>query len=339
MNKLLKALGWLVGGVVVVVFFLAFPSFYPRPQVYGVSFSAPHATGLGLNWKEAYQALLTDVGVKHFRLAAYWDSIEKKQGEYDFSDLDYQIQEAQKHGADVILSIGRKLPRWPECHIPGWANNVSEQEQQSAVLELMSRTIIRYKDKKNISMWQLENEPLLSFGICPPADVAFVQQEQELIRTLDPSRPILVTDSGELNSWLGASKYGDILGTTMYRTVFSGRTKKLFHYDYLFPSWAYRVKARYIGLLRDKPVLISELQGEPWGSRSFHEMTPEERNESFSPQRFMQLAVFAKRTQLTPVYWWGGEYWYWEHVKNGNSEYMDIAKELFSHEGGDVYGK
>ncbi|MEK7499105.1 MAG: glycoside hydrolase family 2 TIM barrel-domain containing protein, partial [Patescibacteria group bacterium] len=223
--------------------------------------------------------------------------------------------------------------------IPSWAKDISEQEQQRAVLELVSRTVTRYKDKQNIIMWQLENEPLLTFGICPEADRAFLTQEQNLIRSTDTSRPILITDSGELNSWLDASQYGDMLGTTMYRTVFSGRTKKLFHYDYLFPSWAYRLKSRYVGLLRNKSVLISELQGEPWGSRPFPEMSPSERNASFSPERFLQLAKFAKRTQLTPAYWWGVEYWYWEKIRHNNSAYVDIAKQLFSSEGGDLYGK
>lgn len=339
MRTLYKALVGLVGVFVLIVFLFAFPSFTPAPQEYGVSFSASHAKGIGLNWKDAYQYMLRDVGVKHFRLAAYWDSIEKKKGVYDFSELDYQIQEAEKHGADVLLAVGRKLPRWPECHIPAWARDISEQDQQRAVLELVSRTVTRYKDKQSVIMWQLENEPLLTFGICPEADVAFLAQEQNLIRSLDATRSMLVTDSGELNSWLGASKYGDMLGTTMYRTVFSGRTKKLFHYDYLFPSWAYRIKAGYIGLLRNKSVLISELQGEPWGSKPFTEMTPDERNESFSPERFTQIAAFAKRTQLSPVYWWGAEYWYWEQIKNDNDAYIDVAKDIFSSKGGELYGK
>lgn len=337
MRILYKALAGMAGGLVLIVFLLAFPSFSSPLPKFGVSFSAPHARGLGLNPKKVYQALLTDVGVKHFRLAAYWDSIETTKGVYDFSELDYQIHEAQKHGADVLLAVGRKLPRWPECHIPPWAKDVSEQEQQGHVLELISRVVQRYKDQMNIRMWQLENEPLLSFGICPEVDVEFLTQEQNLIRSLDTSRPILVTDSGELNSWLGASKYGDTLGTTMYRTVFSNRIQKLFHYDYLFPSWAYRAKARYIGLLRNKSVLISELQGEPWGSKPFTEMSNDERNASFSPERFVQIAAFAERTQLTPAFWWGAEFWYWEQVRNGNSAYMDIARDLFKPSKGGEY--
>lgn len=339
MTTVWKALTTLLGCILLVLGFLAIPSFSPTPQEYGVSFSAPQARGLGLNWKEAYLALLDTVGVKHLRLSAYWDSIEAKKGVYDFSELDYQINEAAKRNADVLLALGRKLPRWPECHVPIWAQNISEEEQQQYVRTLIERVVTRYKDDPAITMWQLENEPLLSFGICPPADAEFLVREQDTIRALDTSRPILITDSGELNSWLGASQYGDMLGTTMYRTVFSKRTKTLFHYDYIFPSWLYRVKANYIGFLRNKDVLISELQGEPWGSKPFTEMSKEERHASFSPERFQEIAAFAKRTQLPIAYWWGAEYWYWEQVKNNDSSYMDIAKQIFSSEGGDSHGQ
>lgn len=328
-----------LGVTVLFLLFLALPSFSPVSQKYGVSFSAPQAEGLGLNWKEVYTSLLDEIGVKHLRLSAYWDTIETKKGVYDFSSLDYQIREAHKRDADVLLAVGRKLPRWPECHIPKWAQGLSEEEQQRHVLALISRVVERYKDRENLSMWQLENEPLLSFGICPSADTAFLTKEQNAIRALDSSHKILITDSGELNSWLGASGYGDILGTTMYRTVFSKRTQKLFHYDYLFPSWLYRLKGRYIGLLRNKDVIISELQGEPWGNRPFSEMSQEERHASFSPERFMQIAKFARRTQFPLAYWWGAEYWYWERVKNNDSSYMDIAKNIFSFKGGELHGK
>ncbi len=321
------------------VLLLAFPSFNPTKQTYGVSFSSKEAESFGLDWKQAYIALLDDAGVRHLRVSAYWDLLEPSDGAYDFSSLDFQLEEASKRGADVVLAVGRKLPRWPECHVPAWASSLPEHEQQEKVLALIARVVERYKGSANLYMWQLENEPLLSFGICPPADEAFLLAEQEVIREHDMLHPILVTDSGELNSWLGASKYGDVLGTTMYRTVFSNRTQKLFHYDYIFPSWMYRLKARYIGILRNKDVLISELQGEPWGIRPIVEMDIEERRASFSPDRFREFALFAERTQLQRAYWWGAEYWYWEKVRHGNSEYWDIAKSLFSSEGGGEYGE
>lgn len=146
---------------------------------------------------------------------------------------------------------------------------------------------------------------------------------------LDTAHPILITDSGELNSWLGAAQFGDVLGITMYRTVYSGRTGRPFHYDYLFPSWAYRLKARVVRFAFGKDVLISELQGEPWGAVPYTAMTQEERLAAFSPQRFAGLARFAWRTQLPEVYWWGVEYWYWEKEKQGNPAYWEYAKTFF----------
>jgi len=55
------------------------------------------------------------------RLVAYWQKIEPEQGKYSFEDLDWQIKEAEKRDIEVILVIGRKVSRWPECHIPEWA--------------------------------------------------------------------------------------------------------------------------------------------------------------------------------------------------------------------------
>ncbi|MCE9643164.1 MAG: hypothetical protein K8Q97_02435 [Candidatus Andersenbacteria bacterium] len=330
--------GTVLGVIITVVLVLAFPSFLPVHQVVGVTFSAPQATGIGLDWKQTYNAILQDLQVKHLRLSAYWDEIQPASADvYDFSDLDYQMNEAARHNAHVILSIGRKLPRWPECHIPSWASGLSEKEQQQRVLTMLPIVIARYKDNPALDRWQLENEPLLFFGICPKADTKFLAQEQGVVRAHDSDHSILITDSGELDSWLGAAQYGDELGTTMYRTVFSNRTKKLFSYDYLFPSWLYRLKAHYVGLLFHKPVIISELQGEPWGTKPYNQMSSAERLQSFSPYRFLQLEVFAQRTQLSEVYWWGVEYWYWEKAVNHNDVYWDIAKKIFTLKGGATY--
>src|SRR3989344_1965288 len=328
------------GIILTAILLLAFPSFLPVPQAVGVTFSAPQASGIGLDWKQAYIAILDDLQVRHLRLSAYWDAIQPvSQDAYDFSDLDYQVREAEKRDVSIVLSVGRKLPRWPECHIPAWAQGLSEQEQQARVLAMLGVVVDRYKQSPALDMWQLENEPLLSFGICPKADANFLDQEQAVVRAHDIAHAILITDSGELNSWLGAARYGDVLGTTMYRTVFSNRTNKLFHYDYLFPSWMYRLKAHYIGLLFHKPVIISELQGEPWGTKPYNEMDIGERMKSFSPARFLQLQLFAERTQLSRVYWWGVEYWYWEKAVHHNDAYWDIAKTIFSAKGGGTYGK
>jgi len=318
-----------VAGLVAILgMLLAFPKL-PAPQIQGVSFSQPHASGIGLDWQQTYLAILEDLGVRHLRLSVYWNVVEPADDNFDFSVTDYQMDLAAKYGAKVVLGIGRKLPRWPECHVPAWAAGLSEAQQQEQVLSMLPVIINRYKNHPALQMWQLENEPLLDFGICPPEDRQFLAREEQLLRSLDGGHPILITDSGELNSWLGAASFGDVLGTTMYRTVFSERTQRHFYYDYIFPAWGYRVKARYVQLLRGKDVLISELQGEPWGALPFPQMTVAQRQEAFSRDRFVQLARFAGRTQLPAAYWWGVEYWYWEKVAHGNDSYWEFAKTLF----------
>lgn len=315
--------------ITLLIISLAMPRIGADTQIQGVTFSQPHATGIGLDWREAYQAILGDLQVKHLRLNAYWDQIEPSDNQFAFRDLDYQLDQAAEHNARVILSVGRKLPRWPECHIPAWARQLSEEQQREQVLAMLEVVVNRYKGHPALRMWQLENEPFLDFGVCDSKATDFLVEEESLIRSLDARHPILITDSGELNSWLDAAKHGDIVGTTMYRTVFSARTEKPFSYDYIFPSWLYRLKSRYVKLLRGKDVLISELQGEPWGAKSFPEMTPDERRESFSEERFVEIHDFAQRTQLPEAYWWGVEYWYMEK-EQGNSRFWDYAKTIFS---------
>lgn len=325
----LKKIGILCAILLLPIVWLAAPSRRPPPQIQGVTFSQPHATGIGLDWQNVYGAILQDLGVKHLRLAAYWSVIEPTDDQFNFSTIDYQMDKAVQHHATVILGIGRKLPRWPECHVPTWARDLSEEKQQERILEMLPVVIERYKGHPALRMWQLENEPLLDFGTCPPEDQLFLRKEEEMVRLHDTSHPILVTDSGELNSWLPAATFGDQLGTTMYRTVFSKRTERLFHYDYVFPAWMYRLKARYVKYLRGKDVLISELQGEPWGDKPFTGMSPQERSESFSVERFAELHRFAKRTQLPEAYWWGVEYWYWEKEVQENDAYWEVARTLF----------
>jgi hypothetical protein len=315
--------------LLIVVAWLGRPEFKAEQMEYGVTFSAPSAEWVTGDWKEVYGAILHDLGVKRLRLSAYWNVIEPADGKFDFSGLDYQMDRAAEEGAQVVLSIGRKLPRWPECHVPDWAAGWPEEQQQARIIKMLAIVIERYQDHPALRMWQLENEPLLDFGGCPPEDRQFLAEEERLVRALDNKHPILITDSGELNWWLDAAKYGDILGTTMYRTVHSIRTNRPFSYDYIFPAWLYRAKARLVKLAEGKDTIISELQGEPWGSGAYIYMSEQERGESFSLDRFIELKKFAERTQLNEAYWWGVEYWYWEKVKNNNPAYWDFAKTLF----------
>ena len=105
----------------IFLFFFVF-SFRKLPLEirYGISFSKFHSDELKLDWKETYLAALDDLGVKKIRLSAHWPNTEPIDDKFNFSELDFQIAEAEKRGIEVIMAVGRRLPGWPECHVPDW---------------------------------------------------------------------------------------------------------------------------------------------------------------------------------------------------------------------------
>lgn len=291
-------------------------------SVFGASFAQAHAQYLGLDWKKTYLAYLDDLGVRLLRLQANWNQIEPKDGQFNFADIDWQIKEAGKRGAKVILAVGRKLPHWPECHDPKWISNLSEKETQNRILGMLEATIKRYDSNPTITVWQLENEPFFPFGNCPATDDTFLKKEAALLRSID-ARPILITDSGELSTWLEPAKLANIIGTTMYRVTWN----PLWGYFYypLSPQF-YRLKAKLIN--QNIPVIVSELQVEPWGAKPLPEMTVAEQYQSINPQRIQEITKFAKQTNFSQVYLWGVEWWYYLKEK-GHPEIWNFARGLF----------
>jgi hypothetical protein len=297
-----------------------------RGGEFGITFSKKFCEELGLNWKDVYQATLDDLKVKYIRLPAYWDEIEKTEGNYSFEELDYMVNEASLRNAQLIVTVGRRQPRWPECHIPAWTNKKSEAESQAHILQMIKEIVVRYKDNPNVIYWQVENEAFLgTFGECPSLDEKFLEKEVALVRSLD-SRPVIITGSGELSSWRSEGKLGNIFGTTMYRVVYN-RTLGFIRYP--FPSVFYRLKARIAGI-PDNRMMIMELQLEPWVPEG--KMTYlDQRNidKSMSINQFKANIQYAIDVDFKQIYTWGVEWWYWQKLY-GNPEYWNIAKTIFN---------
>jgi len=305
--------------------------------VWGVNFSQKHSKDLGLDWKETYLALLDDLKVKNLKIAAHWDLIEPKKDEFYFNDLDWQIKKAEEKNVKVLLVIGMKTPRWPECHIPEWAANLKKEEQQKEILEMLKEIILRYKNSKAIFAWQVENEPFFPFGVCPWTDRKFLKQEIDLVKSLDPSplfgsksgggRPIVISDSGEGSFWIRAAIYGDIAGTTMYRKVWFRQVG--IYIQYPFPPIFYWRKAKIIKKLFKKNVICIELQAEPFGPKLLYDSPIEEQKKTMDLKRFKDNIKYAKKTGLKAFYLWGGEWWYWMKTKQNSPEIWNEAKKLW----------
>ncbi|PIS23292.1 hypothetical protein COT49_00380 [candidate division WWE3 bacterium CG08_land_8_20_14_0_20_40_13] len=301
---------------------------------YGANFSPYYAQNeLSLDWKKTYLAVLDDLKIKNLRLGAYWNKIETLDGVYDFSDLDFQILEAKKRDAKVVLAIGRKVPRWPECHDPLFIKGRSENDQREKLLSVIKETVTRYKDNTAISAWQVENEPFFPFGDCPKAlaDTNFLKREIELVRTLNPTGKIVIQDSGEGGLWFLSKNLGDILAISMYKSsAFKiPFVNKSVYFNYPLPPSFYKFKALVMGVNIEK-MIVTELQAEPWGTKPILEMTREEKDHTMSKEKFVQMIEYAKKTGLKDQYFWGVEWWAYEKEVLGNPYFWDTSKALMS---------
>lgn len=297
---------------------------------YGITFSKMKMEDLGLDWGKSYIGILDGLDIKNIRLSAYWNEIEQQRDEFVFDSLDWQINEASKRNINIILAVGGRLPRWPECHFPEWSKNISKQEREGELLDYIKKTIERYKNNKQIKAWQVENEPFLSsrFGECPKIDVSFLDKEIELLRQLD-DRQIVITDSGELSLWIPAAKRADIFGTTMYLNTYSSRLKKYVHYP--INSGFFYLKRKLAGLFASpEKWIVIELQAEPWGPKPFHELDAKDIEKTMSPEKLDKIVEMARQSGFCELYLWGAEYWYWDRVFNKNEQMWNKAKAIFN---------
>lgn len=294
----------------------------PQTVAVGATFSPVYAREIGVDWRAAYLATLDDLGVKKLRLAAYWPMVEPARGYHDWSDLDWQIDEAQKRGVQVLLAVGRKLPRWPECHVPDWAQPLPEADQRPLVLDLVRATVSRYADRPNIIAWQVENEPLFPFGVCPPADDEFLAKEIAEVRAMD-SRPIVLTETGELSTWMKVSSMADVLGISTYRMVWN---KYMGYFFWPIGPQVYRQK--WLGVSSFlKGAIISELQAEPWSVAGITAMSRADMDAQMNPARLRDNFEFAQRIGFPDAYLWGVEWWYWSKV-NGYPQMWEAGRDL-----------
>ncbi|MDR3559046.1 MAG: beta-galactosidase [Candidatus Pacebacteria bacterium] len=335
-KKILKYLGWVLLMVIILISLLFVWVNWPvrsedMNAKLGVTFSSRYASDIGLDWKKSYLAMLDDLHVKKIRIPVYWDITEPSPGQYDFSAIDWQLDEAKKHNAEVILVVGQKVPRWPECAIPAWAKT-SDQMRKTSLLDFENVVINRYKNNQpEIKYWQVENEPFLLFGLCPAPSATLLDSEISEVRRDDPTRQIIVTDSGELGHWIPAASRADVFGTTMYRTIYK---EGWGYYSYPIGPMFFRLKYALINLFaHQNKAMVIELQAEPWVSGYTTQMPLSEQFKSMNVDKLKSNVEYARKVGFPEIYLWGVEWWYWLKVKEGHPELWNEAKILFSQNG------
>lgn len=299
---------------------------------YGLNFSNKYATELDQKWKETFDYILKEVPTKKYRVAVYWDEVEQVRGSYDYSNIKYQLDALEKYPeSEVILVLGRKVIRYPECHSPKWWEELrSDQERKEALLTYVEKTITELKGYKSIKYWQVENEPMFPFGDCIRLSNLneILEAEVALVRKLDPSRKIIMQDSGEGGFWLPSVKLGDYLGISIYRKVWFDYLgifiDRSFPLKYpLGPSF-YKIKAFMLGIPMEK-IKATEVQAEPWGPVRNYLLRNDEVDTTMSESDFVTVFENTKQTGFDEFYLWGVEWWYHMKIYHNNSFYWDTA--------------
>ncbi|MBU2109518.1 EamA family transporter [Patescibacteria group bacterium] len=305
----------------------------PKQNIeWNLTFSTKFSRQLGLDWQKNFEAILDEIKPSKIRLVAYWDEIEKEPGQFDFSETDWLIQKTQEKNIPVILTVGLKVPRWPECHEPKWAKLQNSNDKLQSILIFIEKAVERYKNYPNLYAWQVENEPFLFFGECGTIDKKILDEEISLVKSLDPEHPILITDGGEAGLWYKAARRGDIFGTTMYRNVYPRFIGPIFgNIEYPISPAFFRIKEKITRFLINdysKRFIVIELQAEPWSHVELVKTPIEEQIKLFSPEYFKDTIRYAKETGFDEYYLWGAEWWYWMKENQDHPEYWEEARDL-----------
>ncbi len=292
----------------------------------GVSFSLHRCSELGIDKKATLKAALSDLGLKRFRLMSYWNVHEPEQERYNFGELDWQFELLSEYEATATLCIGKRQPRWPECHMPQWALALPKEQWYKALYKYIEVVVSRYRNHPALISWQLENEALLkNFGYCQDNDYSHSRLETEyrLVKSLDPQHPVVMTLS---DSWglPWRRPHPDAYAMSLYRATLNKRGKHVLSGR---PPVFYKLRADMIYLLHRKNVFIHELQAEPWLSNAITETSVDEQIRIMTPANITENIAFAKKTDQYPIDLWGLEWWYWIKEHHGHPEYWQTIKE------------
>jgi hypothetical protein len=306
-----------------------------QPVTLGVSFEPDYAESLGLNPQQTMGALLS-IGVRQFRLDSYWSDLEPSPGQYNFSELDWEFQKAEAKDAKIILTLGLRQPNWPECHMPSWATNEPVSVWQPQLEAFMTAVINRYKDSPSLESYQLENEYFLKgFGTCTNYSRSRLVSEYNLVRKLDPTRPIIIGRSNNAIGFPVGQPQPNEFSITVYRRVWDANLTHRY-LEYPFPAWYYGFLAGVQKIFEGRNMIIGELQTEAWApdNKSLTQISLAEQNKSFNAARFTSTVNFAKATGMKEILLWGAEYWYYRKEILHDPSLWNVAKREFTHNGG-----
>jgi Beta-galactosidase len=317
------------------------------PTMLGLSFRPLQATALGLDPHRSLTELLA-YSFPVIRLAAYWDQMEPRPGEFEWSALDWQVEAAAAAGKQIIVCVGAvKAFGYPEFFVPARLLPEPLPERRlvtpgthpglaAAAADFGAAVVRRYRAHPQVIGWQVEHEPVDPLGMEHSwrLAAAFVEGEVAAVRAADPDRPVVLTgfvptstpvrlqqrwrtrDQGD--SLAVAARLADVVGINFYprhglvrfgsRSVYLAGTRS---------AWQRRAMARLAAGLAGsgRRLMISECQAEPWETVTTPPSEPGLGMYSCLPEHVVGNYNAAMRLGATAaggpwaVLFWGAEYW------------------------------
>jgi hypothetical protein len=338
---------------VTFIFFLSAEAENNKIKI-GTTFSQVQCEYLGLDWRQAYKEVI-DMGFDIIRLGAYWGRIQKKENEFDFSELDWQIKKAAQAKTPVLLTVGMKAPRWPEFFIPNWLKSKinlrsgsaasNNQLIQENVIVFIGKVIKRYQDRDIIIAWQVENEPLSRSG---PDDLwiakDFLIKEINLVKDLDSrKRPVVV------NAMTYPNKFLRFLTEVIYNqdpvfqtidvadipalNIYSAIGHKFFDREICFftePQERVYYLQQFVSYAdnQGKPLWVTELQAEPWEPGELVH-TGKEQALTCSPQDLITSFKELRSLDVDAIFLWGVEYWLYRHQQYQVKSWIKAFRKIY----------
>jgi hypothetical protein len=161
---------------------------------------------------------------------AFWAHLERHKGEWDFRTLDHCVELAQRHGIELVYTLGI-TPKWAAARPDdrsayGDGPTASEPKNMDDWRNYVRTIASRYQGK--IRYYEIWNEPNLKHFFSGSVDqmVDLAREAYTILKEIDPEitvvSPSLYTDYGGVHNWLdpyfakGGGKYADIIGAHFY---------------------------------------------------------------------------------------------------------------------------
>jgi hypothetical protein len=331
------------------------------PAKLGISFRPRQAEAFGLDPAAALRTLLAHP-FEVVRLGAYWSSMEPRAGQFDPSELDWQVDAAEQAGKQVVICVGPvKCFGYPEYFVPDHVldqplpeHRLVSGRSHPALLEagitFARRVVERYRGREVVLAWQVEHEAVDPLGMEHSWRLAasFLRAEVDAVRAADPSRPVVLngflptSTLVRLSQWWRTRYQGDsltvarqaanVIGVDFYpRHALFNLGPWSAYLDGAGRAWQqhrWRQLAAWQSGGSTRQVIVSEVQAEPWEAVTVPPNPSGATMFSCRPEdvigNYNRVMRYSRRAGVTcgAYLFWGAEYWLVRQAE-GDPRYLD----------------